>query len=85
MPYIKPEKREAFDPHLEKIAEYLTSKGDLNYCFFKLGQLIINNIGESYDSLSTINGAMSDCTLEWYRTRVVPYEEKQRKANGDIT
>lgn len=85
MPYIKPEKRKAFDPYLEKIAESLIDKGDLNYCFFKIGQLVINKIGESYDNLSQINGAMSDCAMEWYRSRVVPYEDKKIKENGDIT
>jgi hypothetical protein len=84
MPYIKPERRKTFDPHLEACAAEIETEGELNYCIYKVAALLIGRIGESYDNLSMCSSAMEHAKLEWYRRRLVPYEEKKIEENGDI-
>lgn len=84
MPYITPNRRTVFDPHLEKLAEGITSEGEMNYCIYKLASLLIRKMGESYDNFSLCGSAMEHAKLEWYRKRVAPYEDKKIRENGDI-
>jgi hypothetical protein len=84
MPYIPPDRRTAFDPTLEALAEAIASEGELNYCIYKLSCLLVDRLGASYDSLSLCSSAMEHAKLEWYRRRVVPYEEEKIRQNGDI-
>ncbi len=84
MPYIKPERRKAFDSYLEACAREIETEGELNYCFFKLSTLLIQRIGESYDKLSMCSSAMEHAKLEWYRTRLAPYEDAKIREHGEI-
>lgn len=84
MPYIPKNRREVFDSYLEKIAKELENEGELNYCIYKLSSLLIEKIGESYHNLSLCSSAMEHAKMEWYRRRLVPYEDKKIKENGDI-
>lgn len=84
MPYIKPERRELFDHHLEGCAKEIETEGDLNYCIYKLSCLLIGRIGESYDKLGMCSSAMEHAKLEWYRKRLSPYEDRKIAENGDI-
>jgi len=84
MPYITPERRAVFDAHLEALAAEVAGQGEMNYCFYKLATLVIERIGESYDKLSMCSSAMEHAKLEWYRQRLVPYEEQKIKENGPI-
>jgi hypothetical protein len=54
------------------------------YCFFKLSALLIQRVGESYDKLSMCSSAMEHAKLEWYRTRLAPYEDIKIEENGAI-
>ncbi len=84
MPYITPDRRAAFDALLERMAPEVQSEGELNYCIYKLATLVIGRIGESYSNLSMCSSAMEHAKLEWYRRRLVPYEDKKIDENGDI-
>jgi hypothetical protein len=84
MPYIKPERRKAFDSSLEACAREIETEGELNYCIFKLSTLLIQRIGESYDKLSMCSSAMEHAKLEWYRTRLAPYEDTKIREHGGI-
>ncbi|KUJ95787.1 MAG: hypothetical protein PWR24_1732 [Desulfonauticus sp.] len=84
MPYIKKERRKLFDSFLKEIAKNVESEGELNYCIYKLSSLVIEKIGESYANLSMCSSAMEHAKLEWYRKKLVPYEEKKILENGDI-
>ncbi|BBD08999.1 DUF6899 family protein [Desulfovibrio ferrophilus] len=84
MPYITPDRREAFDQALAQLAEEVTNQGELNYCIYKLSTLIIDRIGESYEKLSMCSSAMEHAKLEWYRKKLSPYEDIKIKDNGDI-
>lgn len=41
-------------------------------------------MGESYANLSMCSSAMEHAKLEWYRRRLVPYEDVKIGENGDI-
>jgi hypothetical protein len=84
MPYIRPDRRAAFDQALETLAREVQNEGELNYCIYKLSCMLIQRIGESYDNLSLCSSAMEHAKLEWYRKKLVPYEEDKIRQNGDI-
>jgi hypothetical protein len=84
MPYIRPDRRAAFDQALETLAREVQNEGELNYCIYKLSCMLIQRIGESYDNLSLCSSAMEHAKLEWYRKKLVPYEEEKIRQNGDI-
>lgn len=84
MPYIPEGKRGEFDKALADCARFVQTEGELNYCIYKLSCLLIERIGESYDTLSLCSSAMEHAKMEWYRRKLVPYEEKKIEENGDI-
>ena len=84
MPYIPPEKRTVLDPSLQTLADAINSEGELNYCIYKLSALLAERLGPSYDNLSLCSSAMEHAKLEWYRKKLVPYEEEKIRQNGDI-
>jgi hypothetical protein len=84
MPYIHPDKRANVDSSLETIAKAIGSEGELNYCIYKLSCLLAERLGPSYDTLSLCSSAMEHAKLEWYRRKLVPYEEEKIRQNGDI-
>lgn len=84
MPYIPQDRRDVFDSFLKNCAGLVETEGELNYCIYKLATLIVERTGESYSNLSMCSSAMEHAKLEWYRKRVVPYEDKKIIENGDI-
>ncbi|MFW6357458.1 MAG: DUF6899 family protein [bacterium] len=84
MPYIPQNRRSELDAHIEALADMVAGQGELNYCFYKLSTLIIERIGESYDNLSMCSSAMDHAKMEWYRKRLVPYEDTKIREHGDI-
>ncbi|NCC25137.1 MAG: hypothetical protein EOM25_08040 [Deltaproteobacteria bacterium] len=84
MPYIDPKRRELFDRHLEECARSIESEGEMNYCIYKLATLVVAKTGESYSRLAMCSSAMEHAKLEWYRRRLVPYEDLKIQKNGDI-
>ncbi len=84
MPYIKSERRRIFDANLEACAQQIENEGELNYCIYKLSTLLIDKIGVSYDKLSMCSSAMEHAKMEWYRKKMIPYENLKIEENGDI-
>lgn len=84
MPYIKSERRRVFDEYLKLCAKEINVEGELNYCIYKLSSLLITRIGTSYDKLSMCSSAMEHAKLEWYRRKMLPYEDIKINENGDI-
>jgi hypothetical protein len=80
--YIKPERREVFDAHLEASAREIEGEGELNYCIYKLATLPISRIGESHDKLSMCSSAMEHAKLEWYRKELSLMRTKRSKRMG---
>ncbi len=86
MPYIKPEHRKAFDPHIEELAAALPSDefaGPLNYIVSRLAAGLLSK-QTSYARLNEIVGALECAKLELYRRAAAPYEDGKIDANGDV-
>jgi hypothetical protein len=84
MPYIAQDRRQAFDDHLQRLAQQVENEGELNYCIYKLCCLLVERTGESYAKLSRCSSAMEHAKLEWYRKKLAPYEDVKIQENGDI-
>lgn len=82
MPYISPKKRLEFDETITALCP--NSTGELNYLFTRLLVHYIRRQGLNYATLSQAMAALSDCRDEFYRRKVVPYEESKRLENGDV-
>ena len=95
MPYIKKERRDAINPLTDmnsiKLCE-INSAGELNYAIQLLVQayegsssrLMSTWVEPNYAVFNAAIGAMEAAKLEYYRRRVVPYEDKKTTENGDV-
>lgn len=86
MPYIKPEDRKAYDPHIENLAAALPDEnfaGPLNYIVSRLSAELLAR-GTSYARLNEIIGALECAKLELYRRVAAPYEDGKIDSNGDV-
>lgn len=83
MPYIKQDKRKAYDDALQKLHRTVIVPGELNYCITKICD---NFIGDqiNYDKLNTIIGVLECVKNEYYRRVVTPYEDRKCCENGDV-
>lgn len=84
MPYIKSNDRNKFDGLLLEVSDNIMSKGDLTYCLYRLCTNVLNHGDVNYTTLSTTMSCLEDAKLEWYRSKVVPYEEIKKLENGDV-
>lgn len=84
MPYIRRARRIPLDPHIEALAKEIDSEGEINYCFYKLLTLLSLKNKESYSEYSKCIAALECAKLEFYRRRVVPYEQLKELENGDV-
>lgn len=84
MPYIDKKRRELFDPNLNALATFISSSGDLNYCFSMLCKHFIECFGESYLNYANCVSALECAKLELYRRKISPYEDTKIEENGDI-
>ncbi|MBX3119618.1 MAG: hypothetical protein KF784_11175 [Fimbriimonadaceae bacterium] len=94
MPYIKPEQRQALDPHIDRLADEICglcqspedSAGLVNYSCTRLVLRIIKNRfgGLRYSTLALFSGVFSNISSEFYRRVGVPYEEAKAAENGDL-
>jgi hypothetical protein len=79
MPYIKDNRREYL--WQEKLPE---TGGDLNYIITRLCKEFLDNLGENYERINQVIGALECAKQEFYRRIVSPYEDKKIKENGDV-
>ena len=84
MPYIKQEDRPDIKHYTDKLCTEITSAGDLNYTITRLLHDYINIHGENYDNYNRLIGVLDCVSKEFYRRKVVPYEDKKIQENGDI-
>ena len=90
MPYITREARVELDPAIDQLADQIragewrtTDEGELNYI---LSRLINEWLGSKprYADYNAAVGVLECCKLELVRTRLSPYEDSKRVANGNI-
>jgi len=81
MPYIRQEKRKALDEKIRAISDGVLTYGELNYVITKL---LLGMDGDSYEDFQNLIGTLECAKQEFYRRKIVPYEEKKRKENGEV-
>lgn len=84
MPYIKPEHREAIDPHIQSLTENITDTGDLNYVITTLVVKYLLSKGLNYDHINAVAGVLQKVSAEFDVRVTRPYEELKIFQNGDI-
>ncbi len=85
MPYIDKKQRPTFEEAKPLGAKAFTP-GQLNYVLTMvcLGYLRENERDIHYQEYSEIIGALECCKLEFYRRKLVSFEDKKIVKNGDV-
>ena len=78
-----------YEPEEEAMAWLYAGKidtpGELNFAVTKLMQYFVKTIaGENYAGLSATRAAVQDAVDEFYRRKMVPYEDEKIDENGDV-
>ncbi len=87
MPYIDQRQRAKWDEVLKEILKsellHEASAGQLNYVITKL---LLGWLGPQarYGDFNEAMGVLSCVGQELYRRKIVPYENKKRRENGDV-
>jgi hypothetical protein len=85
MPYTKEQDRGPQYQHLEKLAEAIDVKGDLNHAICELTALLILKTGGlSYTNASNWIDAVGGAHDELRRRLLDPYEDVKIEENGDV-
>ena len=79
MPYILKSKRN----HLFNTMQP-EDPGELNYMFTMICKDYVERYGECYRTYNDLLGALEGCKMELYRRKIIPYENKKIKQNGDV-
>jgi hypothetical protein len=83
MPYILSNDRVKYDEVLNKIPEFST-KGDLEYCIFKLMIMYMSKRERKYSILHDITYSATHCADEFRRRFLDTRENNARETNGDV-
>ena len=83
MPYIKQEERAKYYEVLNQLPEMQT-KGDLEYCIFKLMKLFMKKRKRCYTELHSTVYAATHCADEFRRRYLDLREDEARIENGDV-
>lgn len=85
MPYIKKELRVTYDKILNQFENQpIFTKGDLEYCIFKLMKYYASTREQNYSNLHDTVYASQHCADEFRRRFLDAREELARSTNGDI-
>ena len=88
MPYIKQEDRDKYEKPLEETIDLLKASGfhpgHLNYVISYLVNACLAEEGMSYSNANKWIGALECAKLEITRKKIVPYEDKKCKENGEV-
>jgi len=83
MPYIKAERRDGFDVHLDAMA-VPENKGDLEYCLYKLLVKYMSTREKNYSNLHDAVYAAAHVSDEFRRRYLDKREDVAQETNGDI-
>ena len=85
MPYIEPKERPPFDKVLDQLKpETLKTKGQLEYCIFKLMKIYMKGQEVRYANLHDTVFAAMHCALEYQRRYLDGREDNAMLDNGDV-
>ncbi len=92
MPYIKQDKRDVLDPHVDLLLNELRGlesddpsnnmEGNLNYIITRMLKRIY--VGGGYRAINDAVGMLESCKLEFYRKVAGPYEDQKEFENGSV-
>lgn len=92
MPYIKQDKRNVLDPHVDLLLNELRGlesddpsnnmEGNLNYIITRMLKRIY--VGGGYRGINDAIGMLESCKLEIYRKVAGPYEDQKEFENGSV-
>ena len=83
MPYITKKLRGQFDIIIDNLPD-IDSKGNLEYCIFKLMKKFMETKEYRYKDLHDCTYAAAHCADEFRRLYLDPREDVARAENGDI-
>ena len=83
MPYIIPEDRKKYDIILNQLPD-IETKGDLEYCIFKLLKRFMKTRAFKYSTLHEAVYAATHCADEFRRRFLDARENEARETNGDV-
>lgn len=83
MPYIKQDQREKYDEVLDELL-FIDSKGDLEYCIFKLLKIFMATRENRYSTLHEAVYSAQHCADEFRRRYLDVREDLAKEANGDV-
>ena len=83
MPYIKEIEREKYNEVLDELL-FIDSKGDLEYCIFKLLKIFMATREPRYSALHEAVYATMHCADEFRRRYLDVREDNAMKENGDV-
>lgn len=83
MPYIKQEDRQKYDEILDQLP-VIGSKGELEYCIFKLMKKYMQYLNFKYSTLHDTVYAAMHCADEFRRRYLDQREDTARNENGDV-
>ncbi len=87
MPYIHPNSRRKYDPHIKKLVDELCetdfNPGNLNYI---ITSIILKawKAMPKYATIAMITGMLDNVKQEFYRRYAGPYEDEKIEENGDV-
>lgn len=88
MPYIQQYRRKELDAEIDQLAEKIEAEGELNYVFTRLAAIFTRKLRDKgwgeYGVFNAVMGIFESAKLEFYRRRVVPYEDQKIEENGDV-
>lgn len=83
MPYIENARRQWFDRVLNELSE-IPTKGDLEYCIFKLMKIYMSTREYRYSTLHDCVYAAIHCGDEFRRRFLDKREDSAIESNGDV-
>ena len=86
MPYVVQERRDFWDPKIEKLLDSIdnsTRSGDLVYVIYRM---CLKALGPkpTFEQLSKIKGLLDSAKGEFTRRKMNPHEDRKIKENGDV-
>lgn len=90
MPYIKKEDRPQYDPYIQDVVNALTAGGKVKFDVGHLNYVLSGIVWKLFDSdkkyktANDLSGVLSCVDKEFYRRKVVAYENLKIDENGDI-
>lgn len=84
MPYIQQINRVKFEDKLSRIQIPISTKGELEYCVFKLMLNFMEDKEHNYTSLHSCTYAVVHCADEFRRRYLDKREDEAMEKNGDI-